>query len=186
MKYCVRIFLAACVLFLASPVLCSGTAHAVEGGNPSGKLDAAIVKKVEWELRTLARKLADLERIDKETVLALLANHLWKNPEIFGAAFAFVPAVKDGQEIKCAPYIHRSGDRLIQKDLITSYDYTAPEQKWYGRPVKTGKPAWTEPYFDKGGGEGWMTTYSIPVFPGGKERQLVGVVTSDVLLPAPQ
>lgn len=186
MKSRFRIFLAACALFVASPVLCSGPALAVEGTNPSAKPDPAVVKKVEWELRTLARKLADLGSIDKETVYALLANHLWKNPEIFGAAFAFVPAVKDGQEIKCAPYIHRSGDRLIQKDLSISYDYTAPEQKWYARPVKTGKPVWSEPYFDKGGGEVWMTTYSIPVFTGGKERQLVGVVTSDVLLPAPQ
>ncbi len=181
-----RIFLAAWVLFPAGLILCSGPAVAAAAANSSAKPEPNVVKKVEWELRTLARKMAELESIDKETVFAMLANYLWKNPEIFGAAFAFVPVVKDGQEIKSAPYIHRSGDQLIQKDLSNRYDYTAPEQKWYARPVKNGKPAWSEPYFDKGGGEAWMTTYSIPVFTGGKERRLVGVITSDVLLPAPQ
>lgn len=180
-----RLFLAACTVCLVSLIPCNGPTLAVEGENPYGKLDAAVVKKVEWELRTLARKLAEQGKTDKETVFGLLANHLWKNPEIYGAAFAFAPELKNGKEAKSAPYLYRNGDQLIQRDLSADYDYTAPEQKWYAKPVKLGKSVWSEPCFNQRG-KAWMVTYSIPIFSGGKEHQLIGVVTSDVLLPVAQ
>lgn len=178
------IFLAICTVCLMSLSPCSGPAFAAEVSNLHGKLDAKVVKKVEWELRTLARKFAEQGKADRETVFALLVNYLWKNPEIHGAAFAFAPEIKNGKEIKAAPYVYRSDERLIQKDLSASYDYTGSEQKWYAKPVKLGKPVWSEPFLDQDGRGGWMITYSLPVYAEGKERQLMGVVTSDVLLPA--
>jgi hypothetical protein len=41
-----------------------------------------------------------------------------------------------------------------------------------------GKALWSALYFDAGGGEIWMVTYSVPVYDS--ESRLVGVVTSDL------
>jgi phosphoserine phosphatase RsbU/P len=177
-----KVYFVVWAVFFASLLIRPGSPLAADLVTPHGKVDAAVVKKVEWELRTLAKKLSELENRDKETVFPLLANYLWKNPDIHGAAFACTPEIKDGKEIKAMPYVYRSGDKLIQKDLSDRYDYTAPEQRWYAKPAKLGRPVWSEPSFDKGGGETWMTTYSIPVYSAGNERRLIGVVTSDVLL----
>jgi hypothetical protein len=142
--------------------------------------------KVEPVVRALAKEFARSGAIDNEIVFAMLANYLWRNPDIYGAAFAFVPVLKDGKELKSAPYIYRSGDKLIRKDLNNSFDYTEPGRKWYTVPLKTGKGAWSEPYYDQGGGEAWMTTYSVPVYVGDAERRMIGIVTSDVLIvPSP-
>jgi hypothetical protein len=184
MKERYLIWLAVCAVGFAGLLLSSTCAVAAETAPPQGKLDATVVKKVEWELRTLARKLAEQGKTDKETIFAFLANYLWKNPEIHGAAFAVAPETRNGKEVKSCPYIYRNGEQLIQKDLSTNYDYTAPEQKWYAKPVKLGRPVWSEPALDLSGSGAWVATYSIPVYAGGKERHLVAVVTSEVVLPS--
>ena len=52
-------------------------------------------------------------------------------------------------------------------DLATpDYDYLREDDKewpWYVTPRKLGKPMWTEPYFDEGGGEVNMVTWSVPL-----------------------
>jgi hypothetical protein len=144
------------------------------------------MKKVEPLVRALAKQIAQEGSMDRGIVFAMLANYLWKNPSIYGAAFAFAPNMKDGKEIKSCPYVHRRGDHLIEKDLTNSFDYTAPDQKWYATPVRLGKPVWSEPYYDKGGGEAWMWTFSVPIYSGAQDRKLVGVVTSDILVPEQQ
>ncbi|HEX7237341.1 MAG TPA: SpoIIE family protein phosphatase, partial [Gammaproteobacteria bacterium] len=44
------------------------------------------------------------------------------------------------------------------------------------------QPVWSLPYFDAGGGETWMVTYSVPFFRrvAGNPRALAGVVTADL------
>ena len=156
---------------------------AADTGSPQRKPDPALMRKVEPVVRALAKQFAQEGNLDRGIVFAMLANHLWKNPSLYGAAFAFAPMVKDGKEIKSCPYVYRRGDQLVEKDLTNSFDYTAPGQKWYVTPVKLGKPVWSEPYYDKGGGEAWMSTFSIPIFSSGQDRRLIGVVTSDILVP---
>jgi len=58
------------------------------------------------------------------------------------------------------------------------YDYV--KWKWYAKVKKSKKPVWSEPYFDKGGGEVYMSTYSFPVFD--LKKHFLGVVTADVEL----
>jgi hypothetical protein len=177
-----KCFMGCTVLFTCCLVL-SGFSLAADMVSPPGKPDPALMRKVEPVVRAFARQLAQEGSPDRGIVFAMLANYLWKNTSIYGAAFAFAPEMKDGKEVKSSPYVYRRGDQLIQKDLIDSYDYTAPEQKWYVTPVKLGKPVWSGPYYDKGGGEAWMSTFSIPIYSGGQDHRLIGVVTSDILIP---
>lgn len=161
--------------------LFSGYALAGNRTVPAGQAAPADYLKVENALTRFAGTLARKRHLSRKAAFALLSGYLRRNPEIYGAAFAFVPEVEGGKFVKSSPYVYRSGGRLIEKDLIASYDYT--HQKWYSVPAAAGKAVWSEPYFDKGGGEAWMKTYSIPIYSAGKNRRLVGVVTSDVLVP---
>jgi len=178
-----RKFFVVCGILLACLAIHVTSSLAASPETAQGITDTGIKKEVEQKLRVLAGEISRKEVLDNEAAYVLLADYLSKNPQIYGAALAFAPKKKDGKLIKSSPYIHRSGAQLIKKDLIESYDYTGPNQKWYVVPVKQRKPVWTEPYYDKGGGDSWMVTYSIPIYTGGKPSRLIGVVTSDILIP---
>jgi hypothetical protein len=150
---------------------------------PRGEVAPAVKKRVEKELTAFAQELAQKKSLDKPGVFALLSKYIEQDPDVYGLVFAFAPEVREGITIKSAPYVYRNADVFVEKDLIDNYDYTAPEHEWYSKPVKQGKPSWSAPYYDKGGGEAWMITYSIPIYAPGKDHRLLGVVTSDVKMP---
>lgn len=135
-----------------------------------------IMKKVEKSLASFAVELKKKPSASPESMYAELKGYLEKNPEIYGAAFAYPPENNAG-ELNC-PYVYRQDGKFIEKNISEGYDYTAPGVSWYSEPVKRRKPYWTKPYFDKGGGEIDMITYSIPLYDG--QKRLLGVVTSDL------
>ena len=106
----------------------------------------------------------------------ILEEFLKKNPIVYGSTLAFAPVDADGKKKEDAPYVFRSGTGFSRVDLPAAYDYTLSE--WYDVPVKTKSPAWSNPYYDAGGGGVMMVTYSIPMYD--KEGKLTGVLTSDL------
>ena len=108
------------------------------------------------------------------------------NPEIFGAAIAFEPGAFQPGTRYYAPYCYRDKKGRLQKVMLGNereefYDYFTMD--WYQIPMETGRAAWTEPYYDKGGGNEMMATFSVPfyrVIDGKKVFQ--GVVGADVAL----
>jgi len=138
--------------------------------------DKAAMAVVEQRLANFASGLIAREPVPVPNVFAMLSAYLEENPEIFGAAFAMAPPDTTKKEGRSSPYVHRVGDGLVQMNLVDSYDYT--EEAWYMRPIEQGEPVWSEPYFDRGGGDIWMITYSIPLYT--EESRLIGVVTSDL------
>ncbi len=102
---------------------------------------------------------------------ALLAEH----PDAYGSTFALDPA-SAGSPL--APYAYRASGKIAHRSLASaSYDY--PHQTWFSVPLKSGKPLWSEPYFDKGGGEVEMITFSAPVR---KDGRIIGIITVDIEL----
>lgn len=142
--------------------------------------DAEVKATLEPRLEAFAAKFTGQTQIDKPAVFALLREYLQQNPDIFGAAFAYAPVNANGSTLLSSPYVFRTPDGLAEKDLAESYAYT--EEAWYSRPVELARSVWSDPYFDEGGGDVWMITYSVPVYD--TEGSLLGVVTSD--LPADQ
>ena len=51
---------------------------------------------------------------------------------------------------------------------------------WYQIPKLLNKPYWSEPYYDEGGGEMMMTTYSKPLYDS--EGKLYAIITADMSL----
>ena len=121
-------------------------------------------------------------RPDKNEVVEMLRAMLENNPEIYGTTIAFEPYAYDKDLYYFAPYFYRKDGKLVYADLgIDSYKYF--EWEWYTAPKKLSRPVWSEPYFDEGGGNVLMTTYSVPFYRevNGK-RTFTGVVTADLSL----
>jgi len=102
------------------------------------------------------------------------------NPEIIGATIAFAP---EGEQRPFAVRFYRDGKQIRMTDISGTVDpYTSKE--WFSVPMKTGRPAWSEPYTEESLGDKLMSTYSVPFYrlsPKGV-RILRGVVTADISL----
>lgn len=102
------------------------------------------------------------------------------NNDIFGTCAAFEPFSADPGRRHFAPY-HFKRDGSVSLKVLggTGYDYFA--MPWYAHPKETGQPCWTGPYYDEGGGNVLMATYSVPFYRtvNGAQR-FAGVVTVDI------
>jgi hypothetical protein len=137
--------------------------------------------RIESATLDLAGELnSNITAIDSSSVYDLLEKHLDRNPEVFGAAFAFAPFERNGQMVKAAYYVYRDGEVIKRKDIAEDYDYSS--DPWYAEPVRLGDAVWSEPYYDEAGAgaDMLMTTYSVPVYNG--EGILIGVLTGDLLI----
>jgi sigma-B regulation protein RsbU (phosphoserine phosphatase) len=101
------------------------------------------------------------------------------NPSIVGSAIAFRPNYFPEQGVWFSPYSYREADTICSKQL-GSPDYDYHKMDWYQTTVSLKHDYWSEPYFDKGGGEMPMTTYSCPVL--NEAGEVIAVVTADILL----
>lgn len=100
------------------------------------------------------------------------------NPTVVGSTVALVPGYSRQYPL-FSPYVHRTGDSLSFHSLATpEYDY--PSQEWFVKPLELDAPYWSEPYWDEGGGEVLMTTYSIPVRDNSGRQ--AAVMTGDLAL----
>jgi sigma-B regulation protein RsbU (phosphoserine phosphatase) len=109
-----------------------------------------------------------------------LRDFLHAVPEVYGATVAFEPYAFDAQERFFAPYYFKDRDDL-GFTMLGGQDYDYFLQDWYLIPKELGKPLWSEPYFDEGGGNILMTTLSIPFYRNAG-KAFFGVVTADISL----
>ena len=117
----------------------------------------------------------------RDLLLKWIENVLNTNPEIYGAMVAHEPFVFDPESRYYAPYVCRQGDRLRSHDAETAFNYFYWD--WYLIPKELGRPVWSEPYFDTGGGNIVMTTFSAPFYRKVyDDRVFSGVVTADLSL----
>ena len=117
-----------------------------------------------------------------EKISEMLRSAVTKNNEVFGATVAFEPHAFDPQKKYFAPYYYKEGDKVVSTSLDGS-EYNYFDQPWYRNAKDQAKPVWSEPYYDKGGGNIIMATYSVPFYKNvdGK-RRCMGVVTADICL----
>jgi hypothetical protein len=111
---------------------------------------------------------------DTKQVEQLLFSMVRQNPELLGAAVAFVPGYHPERGQLYAPYVFRQ-DSIIKKKLL-KYDYTLYD--WYTEPVENKEAGWCEPYTDGDGTYLAMTTYSFPLRDG--DGNIIAVLTGDL------
>ena len=110
-------------------------------------------------------------------VLPDLKKAIETNDSIFGSALALEPGGLVERDF--CPYFYKTPNGVVQKNLLPP-DYNYRTSDWYTSVKKGKKPIWGEPYFDEGGGEVYMSTYSHPMF--ASNGIFLGVVTVDVEL----
>ena len=120
------------------------------------------------------------QKLDKpEELYQVVEQVLLLNPNIVGAAIAFEPDYFPKKGTWFAPYAYRSDGEIKTKQLGTP-DYLYHDMEWYHTPKEQGKPYWSEPYFDEGGGNMLMTTYSLPL--SDSNGKFYAVLTADISL----
>ena len=110
----------------------------------------------------------------------LLKSNLRHVRALSGSAVFFAPYAHDPKVRLFVRRVYRDGNELREEDSVyTGYDYTDPQQEnWHG-PRRTGRPAWTDPYFGGDKGNVLFTTFSAPFF---RNKKFAGLVTVDLPL----
>ena len=138
-----------------------------------------LLREVAQIASTTAAHLSIDSDISEAAAFEILRSNVASNPLVFGAALAFEPDEFSGRQL-FGPYVYRQGEDLTEiVSTELDYDYTQPEWDWWHLPSKALTGVWTEPYFDDGGGNIYMTTFSAPFF---KENRFIGVATIDIPL----
>jgi len=120
-------------------------------------------------------KLNELK--SEEEIYRLLKEFIITNPYIYGMTIAFEPYKFSKNKRLFSPYVFRKDIGFSSHDLSLNYNYL--ESNWYVYPQKNNTALWSEPYYDEGGGDIMMCTYSVPIY---KDGELLGVATADVSL----
>ena len=102
------------------------------------------------------------------------------NSSIFGMTVALEPHTLMESLGDYSPYYYRNESKLAFSDLaVKNYNYQT--RPWYSKAKQVNAPVWSEPYFDEGGGNVQMITYSTPIYlPDSKT--FAGIATADIKL----
>ena len=118
----------------------------------------------------------------KKSYYVCSAEVVENNSEVYGSTIAFEPYAYDKKFLYFAPYFCKSEGK-IELTYLGGEGYRYFYLDWYQIPKELDRPCWSEPYFDEGGGNILMATYSVPFYKkvAGK-RQFEGIVTADISL----
>ena len=119
--------------------------------------------------------------LDTPDSMYVIAERLLQNNEfIYGAAVAFEPDYYKSEGHYFSPYSYRDADGTICSKQLGSDTYDYHYMDWYQIPKLLNSPYWSEPYYDDGGGEMMMTTFSMPLYDG--EGRLYAMLIADISL----
>lgn len=138
----------------------------------------APVEKMPVGIGAVLEKVA----LNEKELIAVLGGALDVNPDVFGSVVAFEPYGFDPSRLYYAPYLARNGSE-VRLTYLGEAQYHYFYQDWYQVPRETRAACWSEPYYDEGGGNILMATFSAPFYREAQgERRLAGVVTADISL----
>ena len=102
------------------------------------------------------------------------------NPVVVGSTIALVPGYSKKHPLY-APYATRNSETgEIQTLSLATDDYDYPSQEWFTKPLELHDGYWSEPYYDEGGGNMLMTTFSMPVMD--RNGKVAAILTADISL----
>lgn len=140
------------------------------------------VRGVVRDQKNLVAVLERVPRLTPEVVRNLAHGHVTANDEVFGSTIAFEAARSPLGGKPFAPYYFKRLNNSIAYASLATPAYNYPGKEWYRQPKELKAPVWSEPYFDEGGGNVVMTTYSVPFYRQvkGGPRLFTGIATADV------
>ena len=102
------------------------------------------------------------------------------NPVVVGSTLALVPGYNKNTPLY-APYAVRDlVSNQVQILSLATEEYDYPTQEWFCMAMEDQDGYWSEPYFDVGGGDQYMTTFSMPV--KDSRGNTAAILTADISL----
>jgi sigma-B regulation protein RsbU (phosphoserine phosphatase) len=140
----------------------------------------AVIRPIEGGIRTVASQLEEIDP-PRSQYIARIRGILAAWPDVYGSTIAVEVADGAANGQAFAPYLFRD-QRGIRYSDLASESYAYGGLPWYRNAADSRRPVWSLPYFDAGGGETWMVTYSVPFFRrlADEQRVLAGVITADL------
>ncbi len=152
-----------------------------------GTLAASALREVSGAFHAAQQITEDISstlenrKITEKELLGLLEDVVRNNYEIYGCTIAFEPYFFDKKKYYFDPYFYKPNGVLKYDDINNEKEYNYFKWDWYAIPKKMNKGVWSEPYFDKGGANILMVTYSEPFYKTTSgEREFCGVVACDI------
>jgi sigma-B regulation protein RsbU (phosphoserine phosphatase) len=141
----------------------------------------SVVRPIEAGIRTVAFQLEEVDP-PRAGYVKRIRGILAAWPDIYGSTIAVEPTGAGAPQGAFAPYLFRGRSGDIGYSDLAKESYGYRDLPWYRVAAGSLQPAWSSPYFDAGGGETWMITYSVPFFRrlAQGRRELAGIVTADL------
>ena len=117
---------------------------------------------------------------DPDYMFKITGELVQNNSVIVGSTIAFEPNFFPSKGYYYSAFSCRDGNGGIRRIQQGGEDFKYHGMDWYRIPKETKTASWCEPYFDKGGAEVMMSTYSLPLV--GKDGKVYAVLTADVSL----
>ena len=117
---------------------------------------------------------------DPEYMFKITGELVQNNPFVVGSTIAFEPNFFPSKGYYYSAFSYRDGNGSIKRIQQGGEDFKYHGMDWYRIAKEAKSPSWCEPYFDKGGAEVMMCTYSLPLV--GKDGKVYAVLTADVSL----
>ena len=158
--------------FYSQHILSEEATRRAEGQLAATELHISnVVDQVETAVRNSVWSV-EQQMYRPDSLAAITVRLVESNPVICGSTVAMV-------DKNLAPYSYQQDGKVLTSSLATeAYDYK--HQEWFVKPLELQGGYWSEPYYDEGGGNMLMTTYSIPV--SDKRGRVAAVFTADVSL----
>ena len=102
------------------------------------------------------------------------------NPMIIGSSIAFEPFYYPEKGKMFAPYSYVDNDNIIKDRQLGTLAYNYHEKDWYKTAKFQNRHYWSEPYFDEGGADSIIATYSHLL--RDKNGKMYGILTADISL----
>ncbi|MBI5933490.1 MAG: PAS domain-containing protein [Chloroflexi bacterium] len=115
---------------------------------------------------------------DEEASKDAIAKMLTPNEQVFGSTISYEPYAFKPDRKYWAPYYSRSKGGTLQFAQLGTSEYDYFQQPWYKIAKDSNAIILSPPYFDAGGGEIWMVTWSVPFYDN--TGKLKGVATADI------
>ena len=115
---------------------------------------------------------------DPDMFYGVVSRLVSNNDHIVGSAIAMRPGYFPDKDKLFAPFAYPENltSKSQPRTKLLPYDYT--KQEWYAIPFEKDSAIWSEPYYDKGGSDMLICTYSLPIHDQGGD--VIGILTADV------
>ena len=113
-----------------------------------------------------------------ERFYGIVSRLVSNNDHIVGSAIAMRPGYYPDKDSLFAPFAFPENKDLKgqPRTKLLPNDYT--KQDWYAIPFENDSAIWSEPYFDKGGSELLIRTFSLPIHD--QNNTVIGILSADV------